>query len=90
MTILMKNNNARRYYKNQDDVEILYKEVEDMYVLYIGEDASFYIHPDMVKEINEIMDEAFLQELIVEFEYTIASDKLKKFKLITDCLLHRK
>lgn len=90
MTIIMKNGDARRYYKNQNDVEILYKEIEDMYVLYIGEDASFYIHPDMIKDVNGVMDEAFLKDLIVELEYTIASDKFKKFKLITDCLLHRK
>ena len=90
MTILMKNGDSRRYYKNMNDVEILYKEIEDMYLLHIGEDATFYVHPDMVKEINEAMDEAFLEELVVEFEYTIASDRFKKFRLITDCLLHRK
>lgn len=85
MTILFKNGNNRRSYLNIKYTKVLYDKSENMYKLTLNnESLEYYIHPDMIKEVNDALDEVILSNKNMVAQYEIVKDELFDFILITD------
>lgn len=85
MTILFKNGNKRRVYNKVDYLNVVYNEYEKMYALKINnESLEFKIHPDMIADFNDFMDEAIFLNMNVIIEYKYVKERIVNFLLITD------
>ena len=85
MTILFKNGNNRRAYVDIKYTKVLYVKHESMYKLTLNnESLEYYIHPDMIKEFNDALDVAILENKNIIAQYEFVEGDLFDFMLVTD------